>query len=63
MHKQFKEIQRAYGFDDVAIAPGEVTINPDQVSTEFTIGSLTIKTPVLASAMDCLLYTSDAADE
>ena len=54
MHKQFKEIQRAYGFDDVAIAPGEVTINPDQVSTEFTIGSLTIKTPVLASAMDAI---------
>tara|TARA_Y100000590_G_scaffold138846_1_gene158986 strand:- start:653 stop:1789 length:1137 start_codon:yes stop_codon:yes gene_type:complete len=54
LHKQFKEIQRAYGFDDVAIAPGEVTINPDQVSTEFTIGSLTIKTPVLASAMDAI---------
>jgi IMP dehydrogenase len=54
LHKQFKEIQRAYGFDDVAIAPGEVTINPDQVSTEFSIGRLTIKIPVLASAMDAI---------
>ena len=48
----FKELQRSYGFDDVAIVPGEVTINPDMTSTKITIGDQTFDTPVLASAMD-----------
>ena len=48
----FKELQRSYGFDDVAIVPGEVTINPDMTSTKMTIGDQAFETPVLASAMD-----------
>ena len=48
----FKELQRSYGFDDVAIVPGEVTINPDMTSTKMTIGNQAFDTPVLASAMD-----------
>ena len=52
---QLTEIKRAYGFDDVAIVPGEVTINPDQVNTEFTIDGLTMSAPILASAMDAIV--------
>ena len=48
----FKELQRSYGFDDVAIVPGEVTINPDMTSTKMTIGDQAFDTPVMASAMD-----------
>ena len=48
----FKELERSYGFDDVAIVPGEVTINPDMTSTKMTIGDQTFDIPVLASAMD-----------
>ncbi len=48
----FKELERSYGFDDVAIVPGEVTINPDMTSTQMTIGDQTFDIPVLASAMD-----------
>ena len=48
----FKELERSYGFDDVSIVPGEVTINPDMTSTQLTIGDQTFDTPVLASAMD-----------
>ncbi len=48
----FKELQRSYGFDDVAIVPGEVTINPDMTSTKMTIGEQVFDTPVMASAMD-----------
>lgn len=48
----FKELQRSYGFDDVAIVPGEVTINPDMTSTKMTLGDQSFDTPVLASAMD-----------
>ena len=48
----FKELSRAYGFDEVAIVPGEVTINPDMASTQMTLGGFTFDLPVLASAMD-----------
>ena len=48
----FKELQHSYGFDDVAIVPGEVTINPDMTSTKMTIGDQAFETPVMASAMD-----------
>ena len=48
----FKQLERSYGFDDVAIVPGEVTINPDMTSTQMTIGDQTFDIPVLASAMD-----------
>ena len=48
----FKELERSYGFDDVAIVPGEVTINPDMTSTIMTIGDQTFDIPLMASAMD-----------
>ena len=48
----FKEMKRAYGFDDVAIVPGQVTINPDLTSTKMTIGDRPFDIPFLASAMD-----------
>jgi IMP dehydrogenase len=50
--RHFKELERAYGFDEVAIVPGQVTINPDLTSTKMTIGDLAFEIPVLASAMD-----------
>ncbi|MBI2935651.1 MAG: GuaB3 family IMP dehydrogenase-related protein [Chloroflexi bacterium] len=58
---QFKEIRRAYGFDEVTIVPGQVTINPDQVSLEWTLGPHTFAIPVLASAMDAVVSPSFAA--
>ncbi len=51
----FKELRRSYGFDEVAIVPGEVTINPDMTSTEFNIGHHAFDIPVLASAMDAVV--------
>ncbi|PKB67496.1 MAG: guanosine monophosphate reductase, partial [SAR202 cluster bacterium Io17-Chloro-G3] len=52
---QFKEIRRAYGFEEVAIVPGDVTINPDQTNTELTLGSLHFNIPILAAAMDAVV--------
>lgn len=49
---QFKEMRRAYGFDEVAIVPGAVTIRPDLVDTSFELGGLTFPIPMLAAAMD-----------
>jgi IMP dehydrogenase len=50
---QFKEMRRAYGFDDVAIVPGgHHTINPDLVELGFKIGHLDFELPFIAAAMD-----------
>ena len=47
-----KELERSYGFDEVAIVPGTVTINPEMTSTQLSIGEFAFESPVLASAMD-----------
>lgn len=46
-----------YGFDEIALVPGEVTINPEEADTSFRIptkdgGGILLKIPILASAMD-----------
>ena len=51
---RFKQLRRAYGFNEVAIVPGEVTINPDQTNVDFKIEGLTFSIPVIASAMDAV---------
>lgn len=52
---KLKEMVRAYGFDEVALVPGDVTINPDQTDTQFAIGSFKFSIPILASAMDAVV--------
>jgi IMP dehydrogenase len=42
----------SYGFDEIALVPGNVTINPNEVDTSFNIGKHTFKVPIMASAMD-----------
>jgi IMP dehydrogenase len=47
-----------YGFDEIALVPGEITINPNEVDTSFEIPCpgdrepLKLKIPIIASAMD-----------
>jgi IMP dehydrogenase len=52
---QFKEMRRCYGFDEVALVPGDITVNPEQVNIDFTIGTFTFPLPILASAMDAVV--------
>ncbi|MFH1368523.1 MAG: GuaB3 family IMP dehydrogenase-related protein [Elusimicrobiota bacterium] len=47
-----REARRAYGFDEVAIVPGGMTINPDEVDIKTHIGPIMLDIPFLASAMD-----------
>lgn len=49
---RFKRARRAYGFDEVALVPGRVTINPQEVDSSFTLGPLRLEVPILAAAMD-----------
>jgi IMP dehydrogenase len=44
--------RRCYGFDEVALVPGERTINPSEVDTGFEIAGRKFKVPILAAAMD-----------
>jgi len=56
---QFKEMRRCYSFDEVALVPGDVTINPEQVNIDFALGNLSFPfpIPILASAMDAVVDT------
>src|ERR1051325_11234274 len=45
-------LRPAYGFDDVALVPGALTIDPEDVDVSWQIGSHRFKLPILASAMD-----------
>ena len=48
----YRTLRYAYGFDDVALVPGHITINPDQTDTSFNLDDLNLRIPILASAMD-----------
>jgi IMP dehydrogenase len=52
---KFKQLKQAYGFDEVAIVPGDVTLNPDQTSTDFQISDFTFSIPFITSAMDSVV--------
>jgi IMP dehydrogenase len=52
---KFKQLRRAYGFDEVAIVPGDVTINPELVEMGLDIGPHRFAIPFLASAMDAVV--------
>ena len=52
---RFKQLRHAYGFDDVAIVPGEVTINPELVEIGLDIGDFHFPIPFMASAMDAVV--------
>ena len=49
-----KELRRAYGFDEVAIVPGNVTINPEMTKTDFSVDGITLAIPILGAAMDAV---------
>src|SRR3989344_4607482 len=47
-----REARRAYGFDEIALVPGAVTVNPEEVELFTAIGSVKLEIPFMASAMD-----------
>lgn len=47
-----KKARRCYGFDEIALVPGKITINPAETDTTFRIGKNKFKVPIIASAMD-----------
>ena len=50
-----RELRYAYGFDEVALVPGDVTVNPEQTDIGLSFGDITLSIPLLASAMDAVV--------
>jgi len=47
-----RKARRCYGFDEIALVPGQVTLNPEEVDTTWEISGRKFPIPFLASAMD-----------
>jgi len=47
-------LRRAYGFEEVALVPGEVTIDPAEVELGVEIGGRRLAIPFMAAAMDAV---------
>ena len=47
-----RKARRCYGFDEVALVPGRVTIDPNDVDTSWEVGGIKFDIPIIAAAMD-----------
>nr|WP_290228313.1 GuaB3 family IMP dehydrogenase-related protein [Trichocoleus desertorum] len=47
-----KTARRAYGFDEIALVPGQRTLDPSLADTSWKIGGIERQIPIIASAMD-----------
>jgi IMP dehydrogenase len=47
-----RKARRAYGFDEIAIVPGNVTINPNEVDISWELNGKRLELPIMAAAMD-----------
>jgi hypothetical protein len=50
-----ERLRRAYGFDEVALVPGAVTIDPAEVDTSVELAGRRLEIPFLAAAMDAVV--------
>ncbi len=53
----YRELRPAYGFDEVAIVPGSITVNPELTDIQFSIGEHAFNFPILAAALDAVVDT------
>ncbi|MEP6680201.1 MAG: GuaB3 family IMP dehydrogenase-related protein [Chloroflexota bacterium] len=56
-----QRLRRAYGFEEVALVPGAVTADPDEVDLSTEIGGRILQIPFLAAAMDAVADAPFAA--
>src|SRR5438874_4648372 len=56
-----KQLRQTYGFDDVAIVPGSVTVDPAEVDCSWQLGGHRLALPIMAAAMDAVVDTDFAA--
>ena len=51
-----------YGFDEVALVPGQFTINPNEVDISWELGGVKYTIPIIAAAMDGVVDTKFAIE-
>ena len=56
-----KSTRRAYGFDEIALVPGAVTLDLELCDVSFQIGKHKFSMPIIASAMDSVVDANMAA--
>ena len=47
-----RKARRCYGFDEISLVPGEITINPNETDSSWEFGDHRFPIPIIASAMD-----------
>ena len=50
-----KKVRRAYGMDEIALVPGDRTIDYDLTDPSWSIGDFKREVPIVASAMDSVV--------
>jgi len=57
-----KRVRRAYGFDEVALVPGPLVIDPRDVDISWTLGNIRFEIPLIAAALDGAVNPKMAAE-
>jgi len=56
-----RSARQTFGFDDIALVPGAVTLDPEMVELSCDLAGIRLQLPVLASAMDAVVDVRSAA--
>jgi len=57
-----RRARRCYGFDEVALVPGDKTVNPNEVDVSWSIGKIKFHIPILAASMDGVVNVKFAVE-
>jgi IMP dehydrogenase len=56
-----KKTRRTYGFDEIALCPSIITVNPEECDTSVNLAGIKLAIPIIASAMDSCMSPTTAA--
>lgn len=57
-----RKARRCYGFDEIALVPGNLTVNPNEVDTKWGLRDKKFSIPIIAAAMDGVVDTNFAVE-
>lgn len=57
-----RRARRCYGFDEIALAPGNITLNPEEVDSSWEFNGKKFPVPILAAAMDGVVGVKFASE-
>ncbi|MCF7908838.1 MAG: GuaB3 family IMP dehydrogenase-related protein [Candidatus Omnitrophica bacterium] len=57
-----RRARRCYGFDEIALAPGNITLNPEEIDISWDFNGKKFAVPILAAAMDGVVGVKFASE-